>query len=61
MKVEIYTGSDHMIIRQYNPSVIQAALDRIILNNEDPQEVLDEAAEQLNLTIDSIPADELIK
>lgn len=42
-------------------SVIQAALDRIILNNEDPQEVLDDAAEQLNLTIDSIAADELIK
>ena len=42
-------------------SVIQAALDRILLNNEDPQTVLSEAAATLNQTIDSIPADELIK
>ncbi len=42
-------------------SVMQAALDRIILNDEDAQSVLDDAAEQLNLTIDSIPADKLIK
>ena len=42
-------------------SVMQAALDRIILNNEDVQTVLDDAAEQLNITIDSIPEDELIK
>lgn len=41
--------------------VIQAALDRIIVNNEDAKTVLDEAAEQLNLTIDSIPPEELIK
>jgi sn-glycerol 3-phosphate transport system substrate-binding protein len=42
-------------------SVMQSAFDRIILNNEDPQAVLDDAAEQLNMTIDSIPADKLIK
>lgn len=42
-------------------SVIQAALDRIILNNEDAQVVLDDAAEQLNLTIDSIAEEDLIK
>ena len=36
-------------------ATIQGALDRIILNNEDPQKVLDEAAAELNRTIDSIP------
>ncbi|MDX9863982.1 MAG: ABC transporter substrate-binding protein [Anaerolineaceae bacterium] len=41
--------------------VIQAAMDRIILNNEDAKTVLDEAAEQLNMTIDSIAPEELIK
>lgn len=41
--------------------VIQSAMDRIILNNEDVQTVLDEAAAELNQTIDTIPAEELIK
>ncbi|HBH13798.1 MAG TPA: hypothetical protein DDX29_11925 [Clostridiales bacterium] len=41
--------------------VIQSAMDRIILNNEDVQTVLDEAAEELNRTIDSIPTEELIR
>lgn len=42
-------------------SVIQSALDRILLGNEDPATVLSEAASTLNQTIDSIPEDELIK
>lgn len=36
-------------------AVMQGALDRIILNNESPKKVLDEAAAELNRTIDSIP------
>ena len=41
--------------------MIQSGMDIILLNREDPQAVLDETAAELNLTIDSIPTDELIK
>jgi len=42
-------------------AVIQGAVDRIMFRNEDPQKVLDEAAAELNRTIDSIPKEERIK